>query len=236
VRQATAYAISSAQYVEVIDSNVNPTTNGPFTSTSPYYNPNSPYPKYDPAKATQLVSEVHSETGQPVVVTLNHVPDSSTTRIAEYLQSKLQSVGMTVNLEPIQQAQLINTALLGKFEAQVWRQFGAIDPDLNYIFWSPTNINSLFSINMARNNDPKMQAALIKGRESSTQAGRVAAYQEVDQLMGEDIPYIWYDRTVWAIGAAPQVENWNNPTTPAGAKAFSFYGGAIWPTQIWLKS
>jgi peptide/nickel transport system substrate-binding protein len=236
VRQAAAYAISSAQYVAVIDSNVNPTSNGPFTSTSPYYNPSSPYPKYDPAKASQLVSEVHSETGKPVVVTLNHTPDSSTTKIAEYLQQKLQSVGMTVTLAPIEQAQLINTALLGKFEAQVWRQFGAIDPDLNYIFWSPTNINSLFSINMARNTDPKMQDALIKGRESATQAGRVAAYQEVAELMGADIPYIWYDRTVWAIGAAPQVENWNNPTTPAGAKAFSFYGGAIWPTQIWLKS
>ena len=39
--------------------------------------------------------------------------------------------------------------------------------------------------------------------------------------MGTDIPYVWYDRTVWAIGAQPKVENFDNPTTPAGGKAFA---------------
>ncbi len=236
VRQATAYAISSAQYVAIIDAGVNPTSNGPFTTTSPYYASDSQYPKYDPAKATQLVKEVQQETGKPVTVALNHTPDPQTTKIAQYLQQKLQTVGMTVSLSPVQQADIISTALLGTFEGQLWRQFGAVDPDLNYIFWSPTNINPEFSINMARNNDPNMETALIKGRESSVQADRVAAYQEVDRLMGTDIPYIWYDRTVWAIGAQPQVENFANPTTPAGGQAFALIQGAIWPTQIWLNS
>jgi peptide/nickel transport system substrate-binding protein len=236
VRQATAYAVSSAQYVAVIDQGVNPTSNGPFTSTSPYYVADNGYPVYNPSKASQLVKEVQQETGQPVTVALNHTPDAQTTKIAQYLQQKLQAVGMTVTLSPVQQADIINTALLGTFEGQLWRQFGAVDPDLNYIFWSPTNINSAFSINMARNTDPNMQAALIKGRQSPAQADRTAAYQEVSKLMGSDIPYVWYDRTVWAIGAQPKVENFANPTTPAGAKAFPFIGGAIWPTQIWLDT
>ena len=103
---------------------------------------------------------------------------------------------MQVTLSPIQQANIINTALLGKFQAQVWRQFGAVDPDLNYIFWSPhQRQHAAFSINMARNTDPAMQAALIKGRQSPAQADRIAAYQEVGKLMGSDIPYIWTDRT-----------------------------------------
>jgi len=65
---------------------------------------------------------------------------------------------MTVNLEPIQQASSSTRParqVRGPGVAAVRRH----RPDLNYIFWSPTNINSLFSINMARNNDPKMQAA-----------------------------------------------------------------------------
>ena len=66
--------------------------------------------------------------------TLNHVPDPVTTRIAEYLSGALQTVGMHVTLAPIQQADIINTALLGTYEAQVWRQFGAVNPDMNYIF------------------------------------------------------------------------------------------------------
>jgi ABC-type transport system substrate-binding protein len=235
LRQAAAYAVSSAQYVAVIDDGVNPTSNGPFTTTSPYHAANNNYPVYDPAKATQLVNEV-KQSGAPVSLSLNHTPDPNTTKLAEYLQQKLEAVGMTVTLEPVLQAAIISTALTGKFEAQTWRQFGAVDPDLNYIFWSPTNINALFSINMARNTDPDMQTALIKGRQSPNQSDRVAAYQEVDKLMGTDLPYIWYDRTVWAIGANPKVQNWNNPMTPANEKAFGLIGGAIWPTQIWLSS
>jgi ABC-type transport system substrate-binding protein len=237
LRQAAAYAVSSAQYVAVIDVGVNPTSNGPFTSTSPYYVADNGYPVYDPAKATQLVKEVAQETGQPVSITLNHTPDASTTKDAEYLQQKLQTVGMTVSLSPIQQADIINVALAGTFEAQLWRQFGAVNPDLNYIFWSPTNADTpVFAINMARNSDPKMQTALIQGRQSSNPSQQVAAYQEVSKLMGADIPYVWFDRTVWAIGAQPKVENFNNPTTAAGGKAFTLIGGAIWPTQIWLNS
>ncbi|HEY5097790.1 MAG TPA: ABC transporter substrate-binding protein [Acidimicrobiales bacterium] len=237
LRQATAYAVSSAQYVEVIDKGVNATSNGPFTTTSPYYVADNNYPVANVAKAKSLVSQVAQETGQPVSITLNHTPDPSTTRIAEYLQQQLQTVGMKVALAPVQQADIINTALLGKFEAQVWRQFGAVDPDLNYIFWSPTNANTpLFSINMARNTDPYMEVALLKGRQSPAQSDRNAAYQEVSKLMGKDIPYVWFDRATWAIAAQAKVENFANPTTPAGGKVFPLIGGTIWPTQIWLNS
>jgi peptide/nickel transport system substrate-binding protein len=142
VRQATAYAVSSAQYVEVIDKGVNATSNGPFVKGSPYFVADNGYPVYNVDKAKSLVKEVAKETGKPVSFTLNHTPDASTTKIAEYLLQQLQTVGMQVTLAPIQQADIINTALLGSYEAQVWRQFGAVNPDLNYIFWSPTNANT----------------------------------------------------------------------------------------------
>lgn len=237
VRQATAYAVSSAQYVEVIDKRVNSTSNGPFVKGSPYYVADNGYPVYSVAKAKSLVKEVAHETGKPVSFTLNHTPDASTTRIAEYLQQQLQTAGMQVSLAPIQQADIINTALLGSYEAQVWRQFGAVNPDLNYIFWSPTNADTpVFSINMARNTDPRMQTALLKGRQSPSKSEQIAAYQEVSKLMGQDIPYVWFDRATWVIAAEPKVENFANPTTPSGAKAFALIGGSIYPTEIWLNS
>jgi peptide/nickel transport system substrate-binding protein len=234
LRQAAAMAVSSAQYAQVIDSGISPTANGPFVSGSPFFAPDG-YPTYDPTKAKQLVQQVKAS-GAPVSLTLNHVPDPFTTKIAQYLQNQFQLVGMTVTLSPVQQAQIINVALLGSFEAQVWRQFGAVDPDLNYIFWSPTQINSTFSIDMTRNTDSAMEIALQKGRQTADPTARAAAYQQVASLMGKDVPYIWTDRTVWSIGAQPKVQNFNNPTTPAGGKAFGMITGAVWPTQIWLNS
>jgi peptide/nickel transport system substrate-binding protein len=233
VRQAAAMSVDSAQYARIIDLGISPAANGPFVKGSPYFSANG-YPASNVEKAKKLIQEVSRSTGKPVVATINHVPDSAATKIAQYLQAQFIAVGMQVSLSPVQQDELINAALGGSFESQVWRQFGAVDPDLNYIFWSPTQINSVFSINMTRNNDPAMEVALQKGRQSSDPAVRAAAYQDVASLMGKDIPYIWTDRTVWSIGAQPGVQNFDNPTLPSGAGAFGMISGAVWPTQIWM--
>ena len=54
--------------------------------------------------------------------------------------------------------------------------------------------------------------------------------------MGKDIPYVWFDRSTWAVAAQAKVQNFANPSTPAGGKAFPLIGGSIWPTQIWVNS
>lgn len=235
LRQAMAYATSSAQYVKVIDGGVTEPSNGVFTSTSPYYLADNGYPAYNLSKAKQLVSEVKAS-GAPVSFTLGHTPDPKGSQIGQYLQQQLQQAGMTVTLQPILQDSIINVALTGAYQALTWRQFGAVNPDLNYIFWSPTNADTPgFAINMARNNDPAMQTALLQGRSATDKAGQVAAYQQVNRLLSKDIPYVWYARAVWAFGAVAKVQNFNNPTTPAGNKAFGQIGGSIWPQQIWLS-
>jgi len=235
LRQAMAYAVSSAQYVKVINGGVTPTSNGVFTSTSPYYLPDNGYPAFNLSKAQQLVSEVKASGGS-TTFTLGHTPDPKGSQIGEYLQQQLQQAGMTVTLQPILQDSIINVALTGAYEALTWRQFGAVNPDLNYIFWSPTNASTPgFAINMARNTDPAMQTALIQGRSATDKATQVAAYQQVNRLLSQDIPYVWYARSVWAFGAVAKVQNFNNPTTPAGNKAFGQIGGAIWPQQIWIS-
>jgi ABC-type transport system substrate-binding protein len=236
LRQALAYATSSEQYVTVIDGGVSGTSNGVFTSTSPYYLSNNGYPQYNLSKAKQLVSEVKAAGGS-VSFTLGHTPDPKGSQIGQYLQQVLQQAGMTVTLQPILQDSIINVALTGAYQALTWRQFGAVNPDLNYIFWTPTNASTPgFAINMARNTDPAMQTALLQGRSATDQAGQIAAYQQVNRLLSQDIPYVWYARTVWAIGAVASVQNFNNPSTPAGNKAFGLIGGAVWPQQIWLSS
>ena len=165
LRQAAAYAVSSAQYAEVIDKGVNATSNGPFVPSSPYYVADNGYPAYNVAKAKPLVTK--RSTGdrragrdhpQPHPRPEHH-PDRRVPPTAAPDGGHDRSPSA-----PVQQADIINTALLGTFEAQVWRQFGAVNPDLNYIFWSPTNANTpVFAINMARNTDPTWRLALHQG-------------------------------------------------------------------------
>ncbi len=233
VRLAAAKAVSASAYASIIDINVNPVSTGLFVPGTPYYSPTS-LPKYDPAGAKALLAKVQRRTGKPVSFTLGSITDPATVRSATYLRERYESVGFEVTTSVVEQNELIDDALTGKFEAFEWRQFGAVNPDLNYIYWSTTtsNANGL-SINMARNDDPRIEAALQVGRTSTTAQARVAAYRKVNEYFAQDLPYLWGDRAVWAVVANPTVQNFNNPTTPTGAKAYGMIAGSIWPTQIW---
>ncbi len=235
VRLAMAKAVSNEQYSRIIDIGVNAPSNGLFVRGTPYYSPNVPYPKYDPAGAKRLVQQVQHQTGKPVSFTLGSTNGPEAVRAAEFVQQRWLAAGFQVKLAQFQQNDLINNALEGKFQAYSWRQFGAVDPDLNYIFWSTTTLGAedSLSINMARNKDPQVEAALQTGRRSTNPATRAQAYKVVNRRFGIDLPYLWNDRAVWAVIAAPYVQNFNNPTTPGGAPAYGMIGGSVWPTQIW---
>ncbi|HVA07089.1 MAG TPA: ABC transporter substrate-binding protein [Acidimicrobiales bacterium] len=233
VRLAAAMAINRPQYAQIIDDNVLPISNGLFVSGSPFYS-NPSYPKYNPAQATRLVRQVQASTGQPVSFTLGTTNSNSAIRGQEFLQQAFEKVGFKVTNTIVEQNNLINDALAGKFDALAWRQFGAVDPDLNYIFWSTTTVSSgPLSINMGHNADPKIETALLQGRSSTNPAVRQAAYRAVNKRLAIDLPYLWTDRAVWAVISKPNVQNFSNPTTPAGGKAFPVIGGSVWPTQIW---
>ncbi len=235
IRRAAAMAINRAEYAKEIDENVLPVSTGLFTPGSPYYS-STAYPAYNPSEAKKLVKQVAKSTGKPVSFTWGSTNGSYAEREQQYLQQAWEDVGFVVKNDIVEQNDLINNALAGTFQALEWRQFGAVDPDLNYIFWSNTTIlSSSLSINMARNNDPKLQAALELGRTATSQSARAKAYQSVNKRLALDLPYLWLDRAVWAVVSSTKVQNWNNPTTPTGAAAYGMIGGSIWPTQIWLS-
>ena len=195
----------------------------------------SAYPGPDPKGAARLVKQIARQTGQPVSFTLTATNNPEVERAAQFLQQEWQQAGMKVNIVIQEQNQLINSALAGKYQAVTWRQFGNIVPDLNYVWWSSTTASGPIPLNMARNSDPRIQQALETGRSTTDPEARIKAYQQVNQYLGEDIPYLYGDRSTWAVAAKPNVQNFNNPLTPKGTKALGFDAGVIWPTQIWVS-
>jgi ABC-type transport system substrate-binding protein len=235
VRLAAAKALSTVQYAKIIDIGVDPPSNGVFVPGTPYYSKVS-YPRYDPAGAAQLLRQVQAETGKPVSFVLGVTNGPSAVRGATYDQQKFENVGFKVTQAIFQQNDLIDNALQGQFQAYEWRQFGAVNPDMNYIFWSTTTVSDdNLSINMSRNSDPVIEASLQTGRTNPNASERAAAYQAINERFAVDLPYLWHDRAVWSVIANPTVQNFNNPTTPQGQAAFGMIGGSIWPTQIWIS-
>jgi peptide/nickel transport system substrate-binding protein len=235
VRLAAAQAVNRNQYVRVIDEGVLPVSNGLFVPGSPYYSATT-YPQYNPANAKKLVSAAARKNGGPISFTYGSTNSPAALRAAQYLEQAWKAVGFQVNTNIVQQNQTINNALAGKYQALGWRQFGAVDPDLNYIFWSTTTVSSgSLSINMARNADTTIETALLAGRQGTEKSVRQTAYRTVNKRLAVDLPYLWTDRAVWAVIGNPKVQNFNNPTSPQGQAAFGMIGGSIWPTQIWIS-
>jgi ABC-type transport system substrate-binding protein len=233
VRAAMAKCINQTQYVKVINKGVNAPMHGLFIPGSPYYTKTA-YPTYDPAGAASLIKKVVQQTGKPVTFNLNSLSDPETLAAAQFLQQAFQSAGMHVNINIIAQATIINNALAGSYQATLWRQFGAVDPDLNYVWWTTQLASGPLALNMARNVDPRIQAALVAGRTTSNKAERTVNYQDINKYLAQDIPYLWLARDTWAAIANPKVQNFANPTTPQGSKAVGFDEGVLWPTQIWV--
>ena len=154
LRLALAKGSNAKQYSQVIDKGVNAPVNGLFLPGSQYYSKTT-YPSYDPTGAKKLVKQVAQQTGKPVSFNLNATNDPEVERAAQYIKQQYGNIGITVNINIAAQAALINDALSGTYEANTWRQFGAVDPDLNYVWWSTTTVTPGLALNMASKLEPQ---------------------------------------------------------------------------------
>ncbi len=208
---------------------------GLFIPGSEYYTKTT-YPSYDPSGAANLVKQVQQQTGKPAHLHRSIPPATpKPCRQPSSYSRRSRRPGMKVNINILAQSTIINDALAGTYQATLWRQFGAVDPDLNYVWWTTQLASGSLALNMARNVDPRIQAALVSGRTTDEKASRVKDYQQINEYLAQDIPYLWLARDTWAVIANPKVQNFANPTTLQSSKAVAFDEGVLWPAQIWLS-
>jgi len=236
VRQALAYATDPAEIVRLFGRGVLTPNTSLFPPGSIYRAADNGYPVYNPTKAKQLVAQAAPRHGGNLTVQLIDVTDPRQAEIIQALQSMWQAVGFKVSLGQVQQVQYIDQLVGGQFQAAADEQFGAPDPDLNYVWLSPTTANPPIALNFARNKDPRIETALQQGRTHADQSARVEAYQAVDRLLAEDLPYLWFSRAPWSITGNTTVQNFANPILPDGTQGQGFGGGVFTPGQIWMKA
>ncbi len=238
-RQALAHATDTAQYNEIMNANLFELANGPFRESSKWY-AETPYPEYDPAKAQELVAQYTAETGEPLAFTMYNSGDN---RMGlETLQAQFQAVGIQVTIDVVPQDDFVTMAALGNFQALEWRQFGGLDPDYEYLWWSGTNAADVggLGLNFARNVDPILDAALEDGRSSTDFDARYAAYETVQTQLNAGLPYIWLDHVQAVVVAQNSVRGITNGPLPNGEAAWPIggpggFGAVTFLTQTWFE-
>jgi peptide/nickel transport system substrate-binding protein len=236
IRQALAKAIDVEAVLHVFSGGLTKPINGLFPTGSPYYS-DTGYPTYDPSAATALVHEYKSQHGPPSL-TLSTVTDSRFESLVEVVQQMWNQVGFSVKLSILEPAELISNLVAGHFQAATSEAYAAVDPDLNYIWFSSTTTGDggSLALNFSRNSDPQIEAALQAGRTTSDQASREAAYKKLNQRLATDLPNLWLEQVPFAVVGDQRVQNFAGLTLPDGKPGYGFSEGVIFPSQMWLSS
>ena len=239
VRQAIAYATDTETYNQVINAGAAVPARGPFTPTSKWV-AETDYPTFDIAKAKALIDEYIADPSTPneVRFRLATTPTPETRQSVELLQQQWAQAGIQVDISTVDQAAFISTAIASDFDANLWRQFGAPDPDVDLVWWysggGTPNI-----LNFPNMIDAQIDEALIKGRSSSDPEVRKQAYADLQKRMNELVPYVWLNHTMWVVAANNDVRGIGNGTLPDGKEAYPLggvgtFGGVHRLTQTWL--
>jgi ABC-type transport system substrate-binding protein len=236
VRQALAYSSNIAHMAQVQGFDPRQIADGPFAPGSQWDVPTG-YPHYNLAKAKQLVSQVEaSNGGKPVTFDFQCIPDAFVVQACQLLQSDWKAAGIDAHITTVTEDKLISNALSGDYQTMIWRLFGAQDPDSDTLWWNGNNTKPPLALNMARNVDPKLDAAIYVGRTSDKAFNRKLAYITVARRLAADLPYIWIDHSVWVVAANNSVHGLDKSTMPDGSPAAPIVSGIERLGQVWVSS
>lgn len=228
VRQALAHATDRQAFITTLRSGLTQPADGPWSKDSPWYSPGA-YPSYDLDRAKALVQQYTSDKG-PINIELMSVPDSLSMQNAELVQGMWRKAGVEVTIKQVDQAEIIRRALTGDYDAAVWVQFSAPDPDGEYVWWHSAYAAPIggIAINMSRIRDAELDNALNEGRSNADETARKRAYATVQQRLRELVPFIWIDHlNVGAVIADAKVHGLTDYKLPDGEKGRPLFGSPV---------
>ncbi|CAB4964100.1 unannotated protein [freshwater metagenome] len=170
----------------------------------------SGFPKFDVKKAKQLVAAYKAKHGGEFTFDLQTTFDPSVQGSAAEIKRQALKLGITVNLpSPIDEAQIVNTALAGKTTAFLWRNYPGSDPDTLYVWFHSGSI-----VNFGRINDPVIDAGLDQGRIETDPAKRTAIYTKLFRHMSATTPALWFGYSDWYIASKSNIKGIIGPNLP----------------------
>jgi len=190
VRQAFGMAIDRDKIVEVVLKDMVPVAHSVMPPGLPGYNANATVPAYDPEKAKQLLAE--SKYGGPSglpKITLSQVGAGATAGddIQAMVEMWKQNLGVEVEIQQTDQATFWQD--LDKRSYQMFAAGWVMDyPDpediLDILFNSKSHQNSTGYSN------PEVDRLLVQARTEQDSAKRMTLYQQVEQLILADVPWV----------------------------------------------
>ncbi|OWY63156.1 hypothetical protein B7486_54620, partial [cyanobacterium TDX16] len=206
VRRALAQAIDREQFSEARSDGVLPVANGPFSPDVDGWLEDTGFPEYDPEAAEAAIAAWEAENGD-MVINVKTTNDQSNRQTVELAASLWEQVGVTVEIDQVEQGQFVVDAANGQFEAITFRNLGGVDADQRQPFISSATSGPVgtLAINFNRIEDPVIDENLAIVRSDPDEDARREAAEAINEQFAEQVYNVWLSWQVWGIAYQPDV-------------------------------
>ena len=234
-RRALAYATDQQALIDSVGQGIGLPADSPYTADSQWRVADPKYVTYDTEQATKELQAYTADTGQSKLsFALKLSTGGAFPQVAVAVQAQWAAVGIDAQIAQLEQTTFLTDSFLGNYQASIFRNFGYVNPDSNYLFWSSTTAKGIGtgSINFTQTKVPAVDEGLDGARATNDDVQRKAYYDQVQQALNQELPYVWLYHVVWALGARPDVGGLSEPQS----LGFGRTDAKPWWTDIWLKS
>jgi peptide/nickel transport system substrate-binding protein len=213
---------------------------GPIAPSSEWYF-ETDYPDFDPAAAKQAIEAWEAANGRGMSFEANVPPDPAVLKIAQLMKDLASDVGVEVELNTMEQTRLILDAITGDYESTGFAQiFNVAHPDGMYAFLHSSSIpddplSNDTSLNFPRYANAKIDAALDGARATDDPEEQREFYNELQQALAEDTPYLWLVHVKAALVARNNVRSLTTWELPDGTPGKPQFGTRVPFFQVWVE-
>ena len=187
VRHAMAYAIDRERIIRDIQRGYAEPTETMLAKGHWARAENLPSYPYNPAKAKQLLAQAGYPNGFSFV--FRTTTDAEANTRAVVMQQMLKQAGIDMKIQSNETSTFFADIGKGNFQMYSLSRNGIQDPDFYYVILYSKNIPPEGQ-NRGYYQNPKVDALLMQGRSTFDRAKRKPAYEEVQKILADDLPYI----------------------------------------------
>jgi peptide/nickel transport system substrate-binding protein len=185
VRQAISYALDREEIAAIALYDLAVPSQSPVPEGNFWRSEYAPYER-DLDKAKALLEEAGVGDG----FTTEFMPAkdyAETVRSAEAAQAQLADIGIEATLRPLEWSTWLDEEGQGNFDMYICGWIGMVDPD-DY-FYAQHHTDQVF--NFTGYSNPDLDALLDQGRQELDQDARKQIYEQIQQILLDDLPYIF---------------------------------------------
>ena len=192
VRQAMSYALDRQVLSDVGYQGAATPNAALWAEGTPFYDSKIKWADNDMAKAKELIAAYEAEKG-PAKIEFACYNDPERQKVAEVAMSMWEEAGIEVTPKQVQNNQMIADTYAGNYMVSCAAMGNELnDPDSWFSFFRTGS-----GTNWARFSNPEFDEAILKGRTSSADADRQAAYSKAAEILAREVPVIRTLGTPW---------------------------------------